>query len=107
MPIFAWTSIPINVGGLQSFGAFRIILDFRPELIVETPRATGREAGATITWPTQRILMSIFAWTSIPTNVEGLQSFGAFRTILYFLTETRRPYAIGHGTRRGSDNTLA
>ena len=51
----------------------------------------GREAGATITWPTQRILMSIFAWTSIPTNVEGLQSFGAFRTILYFLTETRGP----------------
>ena len=26
----------------------------------------GREAGATITWPTQRICTPIFAWTSIP-----------------------------------------
>ena len=55
MPLFAWAGVPINVGGLQSFGAFRIILDFRPELIVETPRATGREAGATKPWPRQRI----------------------------------------------------
>ncbi|KAI5431406.1 hypothetical protein KIW84_035551 [Lathyrus oleraceus] len=49
-------------------------------------------------------LTPIFAWTSIPTNVKGLQSLGAFRTILDFSTGPSAP--IGHGKTNLSHDGL-